>query len=127
MKTTWIITAVLLFASFQASAVRVTNEAKPATGTAAPASPPGSAAAAAAAAHADDSSSLREGMITSVTTSHDQIEVNGSWLKVEANKTRLFRQGREVTGDALVKGQLVKFTLLPGDAQRSTLGVVYVP
>ena len=124
MKTTWIITAVLLFAASQASAVRVTNESKPVASTAAPASPPSSAAAA---AHADDSSSLREGMITSVTTSRDQIEVNGSWLKVEANKTRLFRQGREVTGDALVKGQLVKFTLLPGDAQRSTLGVVYVP
>ena len=124
MKVTSVITALLLCASFQALAVRVTNEPKPAAGRAAPASPPSSAAAA---AHADDSSSLREGMITSLTTSHDQIEVNGSWLKVEANKTRLFRQGREVTGDALVKGQLVKFTLLPSDAQRATLGVVYVP
>lgn len=124
MKTTWIITVAVLCVASQAWAVRVTNEPKPAAGIAAPASPQSSAAAA---AHADDSSSLREGMITSVTTSRDQIEVNGSWLKVEANKTRLFRQGREVTGEALAKGQLVKFTLLPGDAQRATLGVVYVP
>ena len=123
MKTIWIITAAMLCVASQAWAVRVTNEPKPAAGSAAPASPQSSAAA----AHADDSSSLREGMITSVTTSRDQIEVNGSWLKVEANKTRLFRQGREVTGEALAKGQLVKFTLLPGDAQRATLGVVYVP
>lgn len=125
MKVTSLFAVALLCASFQASAVRVTGEAKPPpAGSAALASPPNSAAAA---AHADDSSSLREGMITGVTASHDQIEVNGSWLKVEANQTRLFRQGRAVTGEVLVKGQAVKFTLLPGDAQRATLGVIYVP
>ena len=77
---------------------------------------------------ADDSSSLREGVITAVSDKRDQIEVNGSWLKVVDGKTRVFRQGRTVNGsDELVKGSKVKFTLAPGTADRATLGVVYVP
>ena len=131
MKMTWTMAAVVLCASSQAWAIRVANEAPPVTGSTSQVSPPNAAAAAvaaaAAASHADDSSSLREGAITGVSTNHDQIEVNGSWLKLAPGKTRLFRRGTAVTGDVLVKGQIVKFTLLPGDAQRSTLGVVYVP
>ena len=81
-----------------------------------------------AAAPADDSSSLREGVITAVSDKRDQIEVNGSWLKLVEGKTRVFRQGRAVKGaDELVKGSKVKFTLAPGAADVLTLGVVYVP
>ena len=128
MKITWTMAAVVLCASSQTWAIRVANEVPPVTGSTSQVSPPNAAAAAAAAAsHADDSSSLREGAITGVSTNHDQIEVNGSWLKLAPGKTRLFRRGTAVTGDVLVKGQIVKFTLMPGDAQRSTLGVVYVP
>ena len=125
MKTTVLIAALVLCASSQAWAVRVANEVKPVAGAARPAAPTGDAAA--AAAHADDSSSMREGAITGVTTAHDQIEVNGSWLKLAPGQTRLFRQGKAVTPEVLVKGQLVKFTLMPGDAERATLGVIYVP
>ena len=127
MKITWTMAAVVLCASSQAWAIRVANEAPSVTGSTAQVSPPNAVAAAAAASHADDSSSLREGAITGVSTNHDQIEVNGSWLKLAAGKTRLFRRGTAVTGEVLAKGQIVKFTLMPGDAQRSTLGVVYVP
>ena len=125
MKTTLLIATLVLCTSSPAWAVRVANEVKPVAGAARPATPSGDAAA--AAAHADDSSSMREGAITGVTTAHDQIEVNGSWLKLAPGKTRLFRQGRAVTPEVLVKGQLVKFTLMPGDAERATLGVIYVP
>lgn len=125
MKTTVLIATLVLCASSQAWAVRVANDVKPVAGAARPAAPSDDAAA--AAVHADDSSSMREGAITGVTTAHDQIEVNGSWLKLSPGKTRLFRQGKAVTSEVLVKGQLVKFTLMPGDAERSTLGVIYVP
>ena len=125
MKTTLLIATLVLCASSQAGAVRVANDAKPAAGASAQTSPPTDTAA--AAAHADDSSSMREGAITGVTTTHDQIEINGSWLKLAPGKTRLFRQGKAVTSEVLVKGQLVKFTLMPGDAERATLGVIYVP
>ena len=125
MRTIWIIAAVALFASAQAWAIRVANEAAPVAGSVGQAAPV--AGAGAAASHADDSSSLRLGMITSVSAKNDQIEINGSWLKVAAGKTRLFRQGRAVEKDVLAKGQAVKFTLMPGDADRFTLGVIYVP
>ena len=82
---------------------------------------------AAAASHADDSSSLREGVISGVNASRDQVEINGSWLKLAAGKTRIFRQGHALNSGDLVKGQKVKFTLAAGDAERVTLGVVYVP
>jgi hypothetical protein len=124
MRTTWIIAAVALFASAQAWAIRVTNEVPPVAGSVGQTAP---VSVAAAASHADDSSSLRQGTITSVSTKNDQIEINGSWLKVAAGKTRLFRQGRAVEKDVLAKGQAVKFTLMPGDADRFTLGVIYVP
>ena len=124
MKTTLFIATLVLCTSSPAWAVRVANDVKPVAGDARPAGQPGDTAAA---AHADDSSSMREGAITGVTTAHDQIEVNGSWLKVSPGNTRLFRQGKAVTSEVLVKGQLVRFTLMPGDAERSTLGVIYVP
>ncbi|MBC7704841.1 MAG: hypothetical protein H7274_12965 [Rhodoferax sp.] len=125
MKTTCIIAAMLVCASSQAWAVRVATEVTP--GADGLAAPPGALGAAAAASHADDSSSLRQGMITSVSAKNDQIEVNGSWLKIASGKTRLFQRGQAVSGDALAKGQVVKFTLLPGAVDRFTLGVVYVP
>ena len=128
MRTTWIISALVLLGATQAWAVRVGNEPPPSAASGAArqtqATP---VSAAAAASHADDSSSLRQGTISAVNAAHDQIEVNGSWLKIAAGQTRLFRQGRAVESDVLAKGQAVKFTLLPGQADRFTLGVVYVP
>ena len=124
MRTTWIITALALAASTPAWAVRVGDGAASAAGQNRQPIP---VSAAAAASHADDSSSLRQGTISAVNDAHDQIEVNGSWLKLAAGKTQVFRQGRAVDRDVLAKGQTVKFTLMPGQADRFTLGVVYVP
>ena len=123
MRTTLIITALVLCASSQAWAIRVASEVAPGAVAPQPATPP----SASAASQADDSSSLREGTITSVSTARDRIEVNGSWLKLAAAKTRIFQRGQAVNGDVLAKGQTVKFTLMPGDTERATLGVIYVP
>lgn len=125
MKT-WIGAALAVCAVSSTWAVRVGNEAGPVeAGKAAQTASP--AAAAAAVSQADDSNSLRQGTITSVNANSDQIEVNGSWLKIAAGKTRLFQRGQAVGSDALAKGQVLRFTLLPGAADRFTLGVVYVP
>jgi hypothetical protein len=85
-------------------------------------------AAAAAASQSDDSMSLRSGKIAAVSEKGDQILVNGSWLAVDASRTLFVRERRQVGArDALVTGQAVRFTLLPGAANKLTLGVVYVP
>jgi hypothetical protein len=80
-----------------------------------------------AAAQADESSSLRQGVVADVSPKADWVYINGSWLRIAEGSTRLFRQGRPVQAGALSKGQLLKFTLAPGAADRKTLGVVYVP
>ena len=77
-----------------------------------------------AAAQADDSSSLRYGVISAVGS--DRVEINSTWMRVVDGQTAVFRQGRAVSSNVLVKGQAVKFTLAPGDRTRTTLGVVYV-
>ena len=125
MKATWFVVSTLGFGLIgPALAVRVANE----PAQIAPVKPQATTATATAAAPADDSSSLREGVIMAVSDKRDQIEVNGSWLRVVDGKTRVFRQGRAVKGaDELVKGSKVKFTLAPGAADALTLGVVYVP
>lgn len=122
MKTTWSIVSVLGFSLIApALAVRLAGE-PPQTATVSP-NP-----TVAPTTTSDDSSSLREGVITAVNDKRDQIEVNGSWLKLVDGKTRVFRRGRAVIGaDELVKGSQVKFTLAPGAADPLTLGVVYVP
>ena len=80
-----------------------------------------------AAAQADDSSSLRQGVVGDVSANGERVYVNGTWLFVAEGTTRLFRQGRAVPATSLSKGQLLKFTLAPGAADRKTLGIVYVP
>lgn len=123
MKTNWIVLAHALLVCCPAS------WATTVTGTPAPsaASSRSSVAPEAAASQADDSSSMREGVITAVNDRRDQIEINGSWLKLVAGKTQVFRKGRSAQLDELEKGQKVRFTLAPGMADRATLGAVYVP
>ena len=126
MKTP-LFAAGILALSFagQALAVRVESAPAPKPDSVRQENPP---SASKAAANADDRSSLREGVITAVSDKRDQVEINGSWLKVVDGQTRVFRQGRSVrSGDELVKGRQVKFTLAPGSSDNSTLGVVYVP
>ena len=126
MKATWFIVSILgLGLVGPAMAVRVAGEPAQSAASKVQAA---TTVPATAASSADDNSSLREGVITAISDKRDQIEVNGSWLKVVDGKTRVFRQGRAVNpGDELVKGTKVKFTLAPGAADRLTLGVVYVP
>ena len=80
-----------------------------------------------AAVQADDSASLRQGLIEQVSANGDRVLVNGSWLAVVEGHTRLFQRGRQVPASQLSKGQWLRFTLAPGAAGRSTLGVAYVP
>lgn len=80
-----------------------------------------------AALQADDRSSLRRGMVDSVSASGDAVLIHGSWFFIVEGRTQLFRDGRAASAGALAKGQWVKFTLAPGTADRKTLGVVYVP
>ena len=80
-----------------------------------------------AAVQADDRSSLRQGMVGSVSASGDAVLVNGAWFFIVEGRTQLFRDGRPAPAGALANGQWLKFTLAPGTADRRTLGVVYVP
>jgi hypothetical protein len=79
------------------------------------------------AAQADDSSSLRQGVVTDVSPKGDWVYVNGSWLGIVEGRTQLFQRGSAAQASQISKGQLLKFTLVPGAADRKTLGVVYVP
>ncbi|KNZ32997.1 MAG: hypothetical protein AD742_08460 [Methylibium sp. NZG] len=79
------------------------------------------------ATQADDRSSLRQGVVRDVSADRAWVYVNGTWLRIAEGSTQLFRQGRAVHASALSKGQLLRFTLAPGAADRTTLGVVYVP
>ncbi len=76
---------------------------------------------------ADDSASLRRGSVAAVSPNADAVLVNGSWLAIVEGRTTLFRQGRPVPASQLGKGQMLRFTLAPGSADRKVLGVVYVP
>lgn len=80
-----------------------------------------------AALQADDRSSLRLGVVDLVNANGDAVLVNGAWFFIVEGRTQLFRNGRPAPAGALAKGQVVKFTLAPGVADRRTLGVVYVP
>jgi hypothetical protein len=86
------------------------------------------AAPGAAASHADDGSSMREGSISAISPKGDQVQINGSWLRVKSTHTHLFRGGRPMKQEDLAVGQKVRFTLAAGgEARRATLGAVYVP
>lgn len=122
MKSAWIIALAALTGSPHVWAIRVADAPAPSTQAVRQAERPSDIAA-----HADDSSSMREGVITGISEKHDQIEINGSWLKLAEGTTRIFQRGRGATRDDLAKGQKVKFTLAPSDAGHSTLGAVYVP
>ena len=79
------------------------------------------------AVESDNSTSLRQGVVTAVSPNADAVFVNGTWLRIEPGVTQLYRQGQATQSSQLNKGQLVRFTLAPGSADRRTLGVVYVP
>ena len=70
---------------------------------------------------------LRLGVVTAVDATGDRIEIHGRWHRIDATRTRFVRDGRVVRSDSLKKGQSLKFTLLAGQGENSTLGVVYVP
>ena len=75
----------------------------------------------------DEESSLHEGVITIVDTLRDRIKVNGSWLYIDSQRTRLFRHGQAVQASALTVGQLLKFTLSAANSEHRVPNVIYVP
>lgn len=75
----------------------------------------------------DDANSLRQGVVTAVALAGDRVEIHGRWHRIDQNRTRFVRDGRVARSDSLQKGQALKFTLLAGQGENTTLGVVYVP
>ena len=112
---------IALATATSAGAVRLADMPPPT-----PESVRNSTVAPATAAQTDGSSSLSDGLVAAVNDKGDQIEVHGTWLKLVDGQTQVFRQGKRVTGTALAKGQRIRFSLAAG-ADRTTLGLVYVP
>lgn len=70
---------------------------------------------------------IRHGIVTATSSKGDRVEIGGIWHSIEAGRTRIFRAGRPVAVDAILKGQTLKFTLAGGQSSGVTLGMVYVP
>ena len=123
MKARWFAACTLaLGLTGQALAIRIPGDPAPSPGAVQPPSTSPSRIP------VERGSGLAEGMITKVSEKRDQVEINGSWIRISDDKTRVFRQGRAViAADELVKGKVVKFTLAPGTGDTLTLGLVYVP
>ena len=117
----WVATAVALMFAGSAGAVMVVGGVPPSPDAVR------QSAASIPAVPVDESQSIREGVVMDIGTARDQIQVNGSWLKVVGGTTHIFRQGRAATVNDIAKGQTVRFTLARGAADRLTLGAIYVP
>jgi hypothetical protein len=114
----WILSSI----AASAQAVRVTGEPAPAASTVRQANP-----ASASAARPDGSNSLREGIVTSLSTTGDRVEIQGTWLKIVDGQTRIYQGGRPVSSRALQPGAKIRFTMAAASAEGTTLGVIYVP
>ncbi|MDE2093020.1 MAG: hypothetical protein KGL99_03350 [Burkholderiales bacterium] len=90
----------------------------------------GSPAAALPASRADGTT-LRSGTVTAVSVDGARIQVDGTWFKLAAGKTRVYQRGAELKAAALTQGTKIRFTIAPGGASKSaaeaTLGAVYIP
>lgn len=75
----------------------------------------------------DVDSTLLEGVVTVVDVLRGKIKVNGSWLYIAGDKTRLFRQGQSVPASVLMVGQLLKFTISAAGPEGHMINVIYVP
>ena len=75
----------------------------------------------------DESNSLRQGVVTAVAPAGDRVQIHGRWHRIDSTRTRFVRDGRVARSDSLQKGQALKFTLLAGQGENTTLGLVYVP
>ena len=104
-----------------ASAIRVGNADAPSSSTV--------QAAAQQPAHvqADESASLRQGTIAAVDARGGRLQVQGIWLDLVADKTKLIRNGRPAGLDTLKAGESIRFTVAPGRGAAKSLGVIYVP
>lgn len=74
---------------------------------------------------------LRPGTITAVSADGARIQVDDTWFKLMAGKTRVYQRGAELKFDALTRGTKIRFTITPGSvsgrAAEATLGAVYIP
>lgn len=82
---------------------------------------------------------LRSGAITAVSADGARIQVDGTWFKLAAGKTRVYQRGAELKTNALTQGTKIRFTTASGSASgnasgsasgsaaEATLGAVYIP
>ena len=70
---------------------------------------------------------LRFGAITAVSADGARIQVDGTWFKLAAGKTRVYQRGAELKTNALTQGTKIRFTIGSGSAAEATLGAVYIP
>ena len=104
-----------------ASAIRVGNADAPA------ASAVQTTAQQPAQVQADESASLRQGTIAAVDVRGGRVQVQGIWLDLVADKTKLIRNGRSAGLETLQAGESIRFTVAPGRHAAQSLGVIYVP
>ena len=76
---------------------------------------------------ADESASLRQGTIAAVDTRGGRLQVQGIWLDLVADKTKLIRNGRSAGLDTLKAGESIRFTVAPGRGAAQSVGVIYAP
>ena len=78
-----------------------------------------------------DGTTLRSGAITAVSADGARIQVDGTWFKLAAGKTRVYQRGAELKTDALTRGTKIRFTIASGGTSGSgadaILGAVYIP
>jgi hypothetical protein len=104
-----------------ASASRIGNAGAPAASAVqAAAQPP-------AHVQADERASLRQGTIAAVDEHGARLQVQGVWLDVVADKTKLMRNGQPARLDTLKTGESIRFTVSPGRGTAPSLGVIYAP
>jgi len=113
---------MMMASAVGAHALRIVGEQAPKEAAVRGAGPAGSSAS-----NADDSAVLREGEITALSADGSRVQIQGTWLKVLAGKTKFYRRGSPVNAQQLQKGAKVKYTLGAGAVDQATLGVVYVP
>jgi hypothetical protein len=76
---------------------------------------------------AEVSSHMRSGVITTVDSTGEKVEIDRQWYSIVGGKTQVFQRGKSVRTDVLKPGQAIKFTVTQSGSEGKKLGAVYVP
>ena len=76
---------------------------------------------------AEDKGHMRSGVITTVESTGNKIEIGGQWYSIVGGQTQVFQRGKSVRADVLKAGQAIKFTVTQTGSEGKKLGAVYVP